>query len=162
MAKDRYPVTPAVRVLRTHGVSFTAHLIDYVERGGTAHTAATLGVDEHKVIKTLVFEDDTKDPLIILMHGDRQVSGRDLARQLGRRVTTPCDPALAERHTGYQVGGTSPFGTHRDMPVFIERTILQLPKIIVNGGKRGFLVELDPKELVRVLAAVPVDVAIAG
>lgn len=160
MAKDRFPITPAVRVLRAAGVPFTAHLIDYVERGGTTHTAATLGIDEHRVIKTLVFEDDTKEPLIILMHGDQQVSGRDLARQLGRRVTTPCDPAVAERHTGYQVGGTSPFGTRRELPVCLQRSILDLPKIIVNGGKRGFLVELDPRDLVRVLAPVLVDVAI--
>ena len=160
MAKDRLPVTPAVRVLRAEGVSFHGHVIDYEPRGGTAHTAATLKVDEHRVIKTMIFEDDTGEPIVILMHGDRQVSGRDLARQLGRRVTTPCDPAVAERHTGYQVGGTSPFGTRRIMVVCIERTILDLPKIIINGGKRGFLVEMNPQDVVRLLAPIVVDVAI--
>lgn len=160
MAKDRLPVTPAVRVLRAEGVPFHGHVIDYEARGGTAHTAASLKVDEHRVIKTMIFEDDTGEPIVILMHGDRQVSGRDLARQLGRRVTTPCDPAVAERHTGYQVGGTSPFGTRRIMVVCIERTILDLPKIIINGGKRGFLVEMNPQDVVRLLAPIVVDVAI--
>lgn len=153
--------TPAVHFLRRHAVTFTEHPYRYEDRGGTRVSARELGVDEHVVVKTLVMEDDDKTPLIVLMHGDREVSTKRLARQIGRRSVEPCAPAAAERHTGYQVGGTSPFGTRRPLPVFIERTILDLNRVYINGGRRGFLVSLLPAEIVRVLGATPVDVAIA-
>ena len=156
--KDRHPVTQAVRVLREHGVAFTHHPYAYEERGGTAVSARELGVDEHAVIKTLVMEDETKRPLVVLMHGDREVSTKNLARALHVKSITPCDPATADRHSGYQVGGTSPFGTKRAMPVYVQRTIADLPRIYVNGGKRGYLVGLAPADLVRVLAPTLVDV----
>ncbi|HEY7746755.1 MAG TPA: Cys-tRNA(Pro) deacylase, partial [Desulfuromonadales bacterium] len=151
MAKDKTPVTPAIRLLRQEQVSFTAHPYDYEEKGGTAVSARELGVDEHAVIKTLIMEDDRKNPLVVLMHGDLQVSTRELARIIGARSVTPCAPAVADKHSGYQVGGTSPFGTRKTMPVYLEETILDLPKIYLNGGKRGFLVGLDPREVVRLL-----------
>jgi Cys-tRNA(Pro) deacylase len=160
MAKDKAPVTPAVRVLRTAGIAFTDHLYAYEARGGTEVSARELGVDEHAVIKTLVMEDDRKAPLIVLMHGDRKVSTQRLARALGRRSIEPCAPEVADRHSGYLVGGTSPFGTKRPMPVYIERTVLDLPRIWVNGGKRGYLVGLDPRDAARILEAVAVDVAV--
>jgi len=156
---SKYPVTQAVRVLRAANVAFEAHEYAYVDKGGTATSSAALGVPEHQVIKTLVLEDDAKEPLIVLMHGDKQVSTRNLARQIGVRSVQPCKPAVADRHSGYQVGGTSPFGTRRAMKVYMERTILDLPRIWINGGRRGFLVSLDPKEAARVLAPVLVDVA---
>ncbi len=156
--KEKHPVTHAVRVLREHDVEFTHHPYEYEERGGTAVSARELGVDEHAVIKTLVMEDDAKKPLIVLMHGDREVSTRNLARHLGIKTISPCDPATADRHSGYQVGGTSPFGTRRAMPVYMQRTIADLPRIYVNGGKRGYLVGMAPAELVRVLRPVLVDV----
>jgi Cys-tRNA(Pro) deacylase len=152
--------TPAVHFLRRHGVAFTDHPYKYEERGGTRVSARELGVDEHAVIKTLVMQDHEKDPLIVLMHGDREVSTKQLARQIGRRSVEPCAPAVAERHTGYMVGGTSPFGTRKALPVFVERSILQLDCVYVNGGRRGFLVALAPAEFVRVLGATPVDVAL--
>lgn len=155
----KYPVTQAVRVLRAANVAFEAHEYAYVEKGGTAASSAALGVPEHHVIKTLVLEDDAKEPLIVLMHGDKQVSTRNLARQIGARSVQPCKPEVADRHSGYQVGGTSPFGTRRAMKVYMERTILDLPRIWINGGRRGFLVSLDPKDAARVLAPVLVDVA---
>ncbi len=155
----KYPVTQAVRALRAANVAFEAHEYAYVEKGGTAASSAALGVPEHHVIKTLVLEDDAKEPLIVLMHGDKQVSTRNLARQIGARSVQPCKPEVADRHSGYQVGGTSPFGTRRAMKVYMERTILDLPRIWINGGRRGFLVSLDPKEAARVLAPVLVDVA---
>ena len=154
--------TPAVHVLRKHGVVFTEHPYRYEERGGTRVSARELGVDEHTVVKTLVMEDEAKQPVIVLMHGDREVSTKQLARQIGRKSIVPCAPAVAERHTGYQVGGTSPFGTRKPLPVFVERAILDLERIYINGGRRGFLVSIAPGELVRVLGATPVDVAIAG
>ncbi|TCO79739.1 Cys-tRNA(Pro) deacylase [Plasticicumulans lactativorans] len=159
MSKPRAPVTPAVRVLRQHGVAFTDHLYDYVERGGTLHSAQALGVDEHAVVKTLVLEDEARRPLIVLMHGDRQVSVGALARVLGVKRVQPCDPAVAERHSGYRVGGTSPFGTRHALPVYVEASVLELPRIYINGGKRGYLVGIDPAELRRVLGATPVQVA---
>lgn len=162
MASERVPVTLAIRVLREHAVAFTAHEYPYVEKGGTAASSAALGVSEHAVIKTLVFEDDQRAPLIVLMHGDREVSAKGLARWIGARSIAPCRPDVAERHSGYQVGGTSPFGTKRPMPVYLERSILELPRIWINGGRRGLLVSLDPREVVRVLAPTLVDVAIAG
>jgi Cys-tRNA(Pro) deacylase len=155
-------VTPAIRVLRNHAVVFTEHSYRYEERGGTRVSARELGVDEHLVIKTLVMQDEAKQPFIVLMHGDREVSTRNLARQIGATAVVPCDPATAERQTGYQVGGTSPFGTRKALPVYVERTILELPRIYVNGGRRGFLVSLAPVDLGRVLSPTPVDVAITS
>ena len=153
-------VTPAIRVLRQHSVPFTEHAYRYEARGGTRVSARELGVDEHTVIKTLVMQDEGKHPLLVLMHGDREVSTKNLARQIGAKAVEPCDPVAAERHTGYQVGGTSPFGTRKALPVYVERSILDLPLIHINGGRRGFLVALAPADLVRVLSPVPVNVAI--
>lgn len=160
MAKtDDYPITQAIRVLREHQVSFTAHLYDYVERGGTEHSAASLGVEEHCVIKTIVLEDDHKQPLICLQHGNHEVSTKNLARARGCKTIEPCSPDTANRHTGYRVGGTSPFGTRKILPVYMQRSIEQLPLIYINGGKRGFLVGLTPSDLQRVLKPVLVDAA---
>ncbi|MFO1396314.1 MAG: Cys-tRNA(Pro) deacylase [Burkholderiales bacterium] len=156
--KDKHPVTPAVRVLREHGVAFTHHPYEYEERGGTTVSARELGVDEHAVIKTLVMEDDAKKPLVVLMHGDREVSTKNLARHLHVKTIAPCAPAVADRHSGYQVGGTSPFGTRRAMPVYMQRTIADLPYVYINGGKRGYLVGMTPAELVRVLRPEVVDI----
>jgi Cys-tRNA(Pro) deacylase len=158
-AESRLPVTAAVRVLREHGVAFTHHPYTYEPRGGTAVSARELGVDEHAVIKTLVMQDDEARPLIVLMHGDREVSTKALARLLHVKSITPCEPAVADRHSGYQVGGTSPFGTRRAMPVYVERSITTLPMVYVNGGRRGYLVGLAPADLVRVLQPTLVDVA---
>ena len=160
MGQPRVPVTPAVRALRAAGVAFTEHLYEYEEHGGTAVSARELGVDEHTVVKTLVMETDTREPLVVLMHGDRMVSTQRLARAIGAKRIVPCDPAVAQKHSGYMVGGTSPFGTRRAMPVYMERTILDLARIYINGGKRGFLVGLDPREVARLLAPVLVDVAV--
>jgi len=160
MATD-YPVTLGVRVLRQHKVQFTPHLYTWEPRGGTSASAEHLGVDEHQVVKTLIFEDDARRPLCILMHGDREVSAKNLARQLGHRSVAPCAPDVADRHSGYQVGGTSPFGLRRAMPIACEKTIVDLPLIYINGGARGFLVGISPKELVRVLGPRLVEVAIA-
>src|SRR5262245_45386862 len=158
MATD-YPVTMAVRVLRQHRVEFTPHLYAWEAHGGTSASAQHLGVDEHQVIKTLIFEDDAKKPLCILMHGDREVSAKNLARHIGVKSVAPCQPAVADRHSGYQVGGTSPFGLRRAMPVYFEKSISDLPRIYINGGARGFLVGMDPRELVRVLTPGAVEVA---
>ncbi len=158
MAKDKMPVTPAVRVLRAAGVTFSDHLYAYEDKGGTAVSSRELGVDEHAVIKTLVMEDDRGQPLIVLMHGDRQVSTKELARLIGARSVEPCRPEVAQKQSGYLVGGTSPFGTRHQMPVYIEDTILTLPKIFINGGKRGYLVGLAPADLQRVLQPIPVSV----
>jgi Cys-tRNA(Pro) deacylase len=155
-----YPVTPAVRVLREERVVFEPHLYDYEERGGTRHSAESLGVDEHAVVKTLVMETDARKPLIVLMHGDREVSTKQLARALGVKAVQPCKPEAAQRHTGYLVGGTSPLGTRTKLPVYAERTIFELPKIYINGGKRGFLVSLDPTVLRALLPIEEVEVAI--
>ena len=149
----------AIRALRAAGVAFEPHLYTWEPRGGTAASSAALGVDEHAVVKTLIFERETRDPLCILMHGDREVSAKQLARVIGARTTAPCTPEVADRHSGYQVGGTSPFGLRRAMPIYLERSIVALPVIYVNGGARGFLVAIDPAELGRVLAPVLVDVA---
>ncbi len=155
-----YPVTPAVRLLREKSVAFEPRLYDYEERGGTRHSAESLGVDEHAVVKTLVMETDARKPLVVLMHGDCEVSTKNLARTLNVKSVSPCDPATAQKHTGYMVGGTSPFGTKARMPVYVERTIFELPKIYINGGKRGFLIEIEPKDL-RILAPLEeVEVAI--
>lgn len=156
------PVTAAVRVLRAQKVPFEPFLYAYEERGGTRRSAAELGVDEHIVIKTLVFQDDAKRPFIVLMHGDREVSAKSLARLLGVKRVEPCPPAVADRHSGYQVGGTSPFGTRRAMPVYLERSISALEHVYINGGKRGFLVRVAVTDLERVLAPTLVDVATGG
>jgi Cys-tRNA(Pro) deacylase len=155
------PSTPATRLLREKGVAYTEHPYRYEERGGTRVSARELGVDEHAVVKTLVMEDEAGAPLVVLMHGDREVSTKALARQLGKREIRICRPEVANRHSGYQVGGTSPLGTRKPMPVYMERTILDLPVMYVNGGSRGFLVGLAPKDLVAVLSPTLVDVAIA-
>ena len=149
--------TPAIHFLRRKGVSFREHQYRYEEHGGTRVSARALGVDEHAVIKTLVMEDEARQPLIVLMHGDCEVSTRHLARQIGRKTVTPCDPAVANRHTGYLVGGTSPFGTRKPMPIYAERTILDLDRLYINGGRRGFLVEMTPDDLVKAIAPTLVD-----
>jgi Cys-tRNA(Pro) deacylase len=159
---QNHPITAAVRVLREHGVTFEPHLYAYEARGGTRVSSRELGVPEHRVIKTLIFEDDARQPLCILMHGDREVSAKNLARQLKKKSVAPCAPDTADRHSGYQVGGTSPFGLRRKMPIYVERSVLGLERIYVNGGARGFLVAIEPAALERVLGAVPVDVAIEG
>jgi Cys-tRNA(Pro) deacylase len=151
-----FPITPAIRVLREHKVSFTPHLYDYIERGGTAHSASSLGVSEHEVVKTIVLEDDAKKPLICLQHGDREVSTKKLARLINVKTITPCTAETAHRFTGYMVGGTSPFGTKRAMPIYVEESVLALPRLFINGGKRGFLVCISPADLSRVLAPTPV------
>jgi len=151
--------TPATRMMVKHGVPYTVHQYEYVEHGGTAVSSESLGVPEHEVVKTLVMEDEEKKPLIVLMHGDRKVSTQDLARQTGRKRVEPCRPEVAQRHTGYPVGGTSPFGLRKPLPVFVERSILELPAIYINGGRRGFLVRIAPADLARLLAPTPVDVA---
>ncbi|HKM65926.1 MAG TPA: aminoacyl-tRNA deacylase [Candidatus Acidoferrum sp.] len=156
---EHAPETPATSFLRHHNVSFTEHLYDYVERGGTAESARQLGVDEHAVIKTLVMQDQDAKPLIVLMHGDRQVSLKNLARQIAAKKVEPCKPEVAQRHTGYQVGGTSPFGTRKLLPIFVERTILALPSIYINGEHRGFLVQISPQVLTDLLHALPVECA---
>lgn len=152
--------TPATQFLRRHGVSFTEHVYDYVEHGGTAESARQLGVAEHAVIKTLVMQDERARPLIVLMHGDKQVSTKNLARQIGVKSIEPCTPEAAQRHSGYQVGGTSPFGTKKALPVYVEATALALPRICINGGRRGYLVGLAPGVLVELLAATPVNCAL--
>ena len=157
--KEHAPETPATSYLRQQNVSFTEHLYNYVERGGTAESAKQLGVDEHAVVKTLVMQDQDAKPLLILMHGDRQVSLKNFARQIGAKKVEPCKPEVAQRHTGYQVGGTSPFGTRKLLPVYAERSILSLPSIYINGGHRGFLVQISPKVLTDLLRAQPVDSA---
>jgi len=160
MARDKTPVTAAVRQLRAEKVDFGDHPYTYEEKGGTAVSARELGVDEHCVIKTLVMEDERRNPLVVLMHGDRQVSTRELARVMGVKQVSPCPPETAQRHSGYQVGGTSPFGLRRQMPVYMEESIAGLERIYINGGKRGYLVSMAPGELIRVLKPLPVSVGI--
>lgn len=161
MAKEKTPVTAAVRQLRGAQVTFNDHLYAYEEKGGTAVSSRELGVNEHCVIKTLVMEDDTRKPLIVLMHGDMQVSTKELARTIGVKQVSPCTPETAQRLTGYQVGGTSPFGTRQALPVYMEESIAALPILYINGGKRGYLVSMPPAELVRVLNPQLVTVGIA-
>lgn len=159
--KDRHvSETPATQWLRRHGVEFTEHVYDYVEHGGTAESSRQLGVPEHQVVKTLVMQDDKAQPLVVLMHGDRQVSTKNLAREIGARSVEPCKPEVAQRHSGYLVGGTSPFGTRKPMPVYVEATVLALPRICINGGRRGFLVGIDPAVLTSLLGARPVHCAL--
>ncbi len=159
---SKLPSTAATRLLREKGIPYTEHPYRYEEKGGTAVSARELGVDEHAVVKTLVMEDESGAPMVVLMHGDREVSVKALARQTGRKAIQICRPEVANRHSGYQVGGTSPFGTRKQMPVFVERSILALPRIYINGGSRGFLVAIDPKDLAKALAITPVDAAIEG
>ena len=159
--KEHASETPATAFLRQNGITFTEHLYDYVEHGGTAESSRQLGVLEHSVVKTLVMQDHDAKPLIILMHGDRQVSLKNLARQVGAKRVEPCKPDVAQRHTGYQVGGTSPFGMRKSLPIFVERSILALPLIYINGGRRGFLVAIPPRVLTELLRAQPVDCAVS-
>ncbi|MCK6392739.1 Cys-tRNA(Pro) deacylase [Zoogloea sp.] len=154
------PETQATRYLRQHHTAFSTHLYAYEEHGGTKVSARELNVAEHAVVKTLVMEDEARQPLIVLMHGDRKVSTKELARQIGRKHISPCDPAVAQRHTGYMVGGTSPFGTRKALPVFMEKTILDLPLIYINGGKRGFLVGVHPHDILQLLQPGVVSVAL--
>jgi Cys-tRNA(Pro) deacylase len=153
--------TPATQWLKRHGVQFGEHVYEYVEHGGTAVSSQALGVAEHAVVKTLVMEDEGGKPLLVLMHGDRKVSTKNLARQAARKRIEPCAPDVAQRHTGYQVGGTSPFGTRKPMPVYVERSVLDLPLIYINGGRRGYLVSIVPSVLVQLLGATPVGCALA-
>ena len=153
-------MTPATAFLRSRGIAFTEHSYEYVERGGTAVSADSLGVPEHEVVKTHVMQDEHAKPLIVLMHGDRKVSTKNLARQAGRKSIEPCRPELAQRHTGYQVGGTSPFGLRKPLPIFMERSIGALPSIYINGGRRGFLVRLKTEDLVAVLKPQIVEVSL--
>jgi Cys-tRNA(Pro) deacylase len=160
MSKERHvSETPATALLRRSGIAFTEHAYDYVDRGGTAESARQLGVDEHRVVKTLVMEDEAARPLIVLMHGDRNVSTKTLARAIGAKRVTPCAPAVAERHSGYQIGGTSPFATKKRLPVYVEASILALDAIYINGGRRGYLVAIAPAVLTTVLGARPVECA---
>ena len=159
--KNHISETPATQWLKAHKVAFTEHPYDYVEPGGTEESAKQLGLDEHVVVKTLVMQDQDAKPLIVLMHGDCKVSTKNLARQIGAKSVEPCKPEVANRHSGFLVGGTSPFGTRKAMPVFIEQSILDLPRIAINGGRRGFLVQIDPQVCVDVLGAKPVQCALA-
>ena len=152
--------TPATAFLGEKGVAFTEHHFEYVEHGGTAHTSAALGVPEHQVVKTLIMENEKAEPLVVLMHGDRKVSTKALARAAGMKRIAPCKPETATRHSGYLIGGTSPFGTRKAMPVFLERSVLELPRIYINGGRRGYLLGMDSAELVRVLSPVLVEAAL--
>ena len=161
MAKKQHvSETPATQWLKAHGVVFTEHPYAYLEHGGTEHSAASLGLDEHMVVKTLVMQDQDARPLIVLMHGDCKVSTKNLARQIGAKTVEPCKPEVASRHSGYLVGGTSPFGTRREMPVYVEESILALPRIVLNGGRRGYLVGIDPQVCTNVLGARPVQCAL--
>jgi Cys-tRNA(Pro) deacylase len=152
--------TPATQFLRERGVSFTEHVYDYVEHGGTAESSRQLGVSEHEVVKTLVMQDERAQPLIVLMHGDKQVSTKNLARAIGAKSVEPCKPEVAQRHSGYLVGGTSPFGTKKVMPVYVEAGVMALPRILVNGGRRGYLVGIEPGVLVELVNAKPVSCAL--
>jgi Cys-tRNA(Pro) deacylase len=159
LAKAHVSETPATQFLKRNKVEFSEHIYDYVEHGGTAESSAQLGVSEHQVIKTLVMQDETAKPLVVLMHGDRKVSTKALARQISCKSVEPCKPDVANRHSGFLIGGTSPFGTRKAMPVFVEQSILELEKIFINGGKRGFLVGITPSILTTVLGARPVQCA---
>ena len=159
--KERVTETPATALLKAEGVPFTEHPYEYLEHGGAQHSAEVLGLDPFTVVKTLVMEDESGKPLLVLMHGNRTVSTKNLARQIGAKSVQPCKPEVANRHSGYLVGGTSPFATRRAMPVYIESTILELPRIAINGGRRGYLVGIDPQVCLRLLKATPVQCALA-
>lgn len=158
--KERVSETPATALLRQHGVVFTEHPYEYLEHGGAEHSAQVLGMDPFTVVKTLIMQDQDARPLVVLMHGNRKVSTKNLARQIGLKSVEPCAPEVANRHSGYLVGGTSPFGTRRRMPVYIEQTILDLPRIAINGGRRGYLVGIEPQVCVTLLGATPVQCAL--
>jgi len=158
--KEHVSETPATAFLKKHGAEYTEHIYAYEEHGGTAVSARELGVSEHEVVKTLVLEDEARRPFIVLMHGDRKVSTKNLARQIGVKKVEPCTPDAANRHSGYLVGGTSPFGTRKKLPVYVEKSVLALKAIYINGGRRGYLVGIDPAELVRLVGATAVEVAI--
>ena len=160
--KEHISETPATQFLRKHQVAFSEHPYAYEEKGGTAVSARELGVDEHAVVKTLVMQDEAARPMIVLMHGDCKVSTKNLARAIPCKSVEPCKPEVAQRHSGYQVGGTSPFGTRKALPIYVEQSILELERIYINGGRRGFLVSLAPADLQRVLQPTPVDVAIVA
>jgi Cys-tRNA(Pro) deacylase len=160
MGRDKIPSTSAVKILMEHGVCAIFHSYRYEERGGTATASCKLGVDEHAVIKTLVMQTETKNPLLVLMHGDRTVSTKKLARLMGVKSVEPCEPSIAQKYTGYRVGGTSPFGTLKDLPVYVEATVMKLPRIYINAGRRGLLAEISPEDLSRILAPIPVNVAV--
>ncbi len=159
--KDHVSETPATQLLKAHKVDYSEHPYEYLEHGGAQHSAQVLGWDPYTVVKTLVMQDQDAKPLLVLMHGNRKVSTKNLARQIGAKSVEPCKPEVANRHSGYLVGGTSPFGTRREMPVYIEETILALPRILINGGRRGYLVGLDPQVCVQVLGARSVQCALA-
>ena len=158
--KEHISQTPATAFLKKHGVAFSEHVYAYEEHGGTAVSARELGVPEHEVVKTLVMQDEARRPLLVLMHGDRKVSTKNLARQIGAKKVEPCAPEVANRHSGYQVGGTSPFGIRKPLPVYVEKSVLGLERIYINGGRRGYLVGIDPGVLLRLLGAKPVEVAL--
>jgi len=158
--KEHVSETPATAWLRRHGVAFSEHPYEYEEHGGTAVSSRKLGVEEHRVVKTLIMQDEKAQPLVVLMHGDRKVSTRNLARQTGRKAVEPCKPEVANRHSGYLVGGTSPFGTRKTMPVYVEQSILDLDRIYINGGRRGYLVGIDPAILTQTLSAIAVHCAL--
>jgi len=159
--KDRHvSETPATQWLRQHRIAFSEHVYEYVDHGGTAESARQLGVDEHSVVKTLVMQDERAQPLVVLMHGDKQVSTKNLARAIGVKSVEPCKPEVAQRHSGYQVGGTSPFGLRKPMPVYVEAGVLELSQIFINGGRRGFLVGIAPSILIEALGAKPVHCAL--
>ena len=159
--KEHVSLTPATQFLKANGIAFTEHPYEYLDHGGAQHSAAVLGLDPFTVVKTLVMQDHNAQPLLVLMHGNRTVSVKNLARQIGAKSVEPCKPEVANRHSGYMVGGTSPFATRKAMPVFIEASILSLPKIAINGGRRGYLVGLDPQVCVTLLGATPVNCALA-
>jgi Cys-tRNA(Pro) deacylase len=159
--KEHVSETPATQLLKANQVAFTEHPYEYLEHGGAQHSAAVLGWDPFTVVKTLIMQDQDAKPLVVLMHGNRKVSTKNLARQIGAKSVEPCKPEVANRHSGYLVGGTSPFGTRKTMPVFIEETILALPRILINGGRRGYLVGIDPQVCVQLLGAKPVQCALA-
>lgn len=159
MAKVKEPVTQATRVLRNAGISFRGHPYDYVEKGGTAQFALEKAIDEYIVIKTLIMEDEDRRPLVVLMHGDRKVSTKALAREIGVKQIAPCNPKVADQHSGYQVGGTSPFGTRRQMPVYCEKTITELPVIYINGGRKGYIISMATADMLRLLQPTLVNIS---
>jgi Cys-tRNA(Pro) deacylase len=158
--KEHVSETPATALLKAHGVAFTEHPYEYLEHGGAQHSAEVLGFDPFTVVKTLIMEDEKARPLVVLMHGNRKVSTKNLARQIGAKSVEPCKPEVANRHSGYLVGGTSPFGTRKAMPVYVEESILALPRIVLNGGRRGYLVGIEPQVVVKLLGATPVNCAL--
>ena len=160
MAKEKFPGTQAIRTLKEHAVTYTLRPYKYEEKGGTKAATEQLSVEEHQIIKTLVMEDDKREPLLVLMHGDRQVSTKSLARALEIKMLRPCEPEVAHRHTGYYVGGISPFGTKKKLKVYIEASIIDLPRIYINAGRKGLLAEMSPEDMVSVLKPIPVNVAI--